>query len=220
MTWTLYGPDALLFQFAEDVGDTAFDRGRAIVAELEKRPPAGMLEFVPGFTTVLIEFDGKQEINLKKIAGELAAQLESAAMIDIPIASVKEIQIAWDGPDLARVAQVNRLRIDDVKEIFLAKIYRVYLLGFSPGFPYLGDLDRRLHTPRLAAPRPRVSAGSIAIGGEHTGIYTVESPGGWNIIGHTRTKIFDLERTKAGQDEIASFFLKHGDQVKFIPTPD
>jgi KipI family sensor histidine kinase inhibitor len=91
------------------------------------------------------------------------------------------------------------------------------MLGFSPGFPYLGDLDPRLHTPRLASPRAKVRAGSVAIGGEHTGIYTVESPGGWNIIGHTPLKIFDPARGASERNERAMFFLKHGDRVKFVP---
>jgi inhibitor of KinA len=91
------------------------------------------------------------------------------------------------------------------------------MIGFEPGFPYLGDLDARLHMPRLAAPRSKVRAGSVAIEGEHTGIYTIENPGGWNIIGHTPVKIFDRSRgTPNGPDE-DMFLLKAGDRVKFLP---
>ena len=85
------------------------------------------------------------------------------------------------------------------------------MLGFAPGFPYLGGLNPRLHTPRLAAPRARVPAGAVAIGGEHTGIYSVESPGGWNIIGHTSVKLFDPTRKNE-----AMFRLRPGDRVKFV----
>ena len=91
------------------------------------------------------------------------------------------------------------------------------MLGFSPGFPYMGDLDPRLHTPRLASPRTKVRPGSVAIGGEHTGIYTVESAGGWNIIGHTSVKIFDPTRAAADGRDKAMFFLSPGDRVKFVP---
>ena len=83
---------------------------------------------------------------------------------------------------------------DAVCKLHCAPVYTVYMLGFSPGFPYLGVLDPRLHTPRRASPRSKVLAGSVAIGGEHTGIYTVDSPGGWNILGHTPVKIFDPSR--------------------------
>ena len=108
------------------------------------------------------------------------------------------------------------MTVEQVCELHSAPVYRVYMLGFSPGFPYLGDLDPRLHTPRLASPRAKVRAGSVAIGGEHTGVYTVDSPGGWNIIGHTPLKIFDpLRGDPNGQDE-AMFWLKPGDRVKFV----
>jgi KipI family sensor histidine kinase inhibitor len=90
------------------------------------------------------------------------------------------------------------------------------MLGFSPGFPYLGELDPRLHTPRLASPRVNVRAGSVAIGGGHTGIYTVDSPGGWNIIGHTPLKIFDPVRGEPNGPDDAMFWLKPGDRVKFV----
>ena len=86
------------------------------------------------------------------------------------------------------------------------------MLGFSPGFPYLGDLDSRLHTPRLASPRTHVAAGSVAIGGSHTGIYSVDGPGGWNIIGHTNLKPFNSAR-----DGAEMFFLRQGDRVRFVP---
>lgn len=218
MKWTPYGTDALLFQFADQLGETAFAKGRAIVAELENHPPPGLTEFVPAFTSVLIEFDPVQISDPVLIAPELAARLEAAALTEIPPAPVKEIPVVYDGPDLARVAQLNRLSIDDVRELHSAPIYKVYMLGFSPGFPYLGDLDPRLHTPRLASPRTRVAAGSVAIGGEHTGIYSVESPGGWNIIGHTPVKIFDPVRAKAEEKDEAMFYLRHGDRVRFVPV--
>jgi KipI family sensor histidine kinase inhibitor len=93
----------------------------------------------------------------------------------------------------------------------------VHLLGFSPGFPYLGDLHHKLYTPRLVSPRARVPAGSVAVGGRHTGIYTVESPGGWNLIGRTQVPVFNANSRTTGAEEDA-FLLKPGDQVKFVPT--
>lgn len=217
MKWFLYGPDALLFQFADHVGDDAFARGRAIVADLENDPPPGLTEFVPAFTSILLEFDLNQVPDPKQIAPELAARLETSAALELPPAPVKEIPVVYDGPDLERVAQTNHLTIDDVRNLHSAPVYKVYMLGFSPGFPYLGDLDPSLHTSRLPSPRTRVPAGSVAIGGEHSGIYTVDSPGGWNIIGHTPLKIFDLSRANDGEDEEAMFYLRHGDRVRFVP---
>ena len=218
MKWTLYGPDALLFQFADRVGDAAFAKGRAIVTELENHPPAGVREFVPAFTSVLLEFDPEQIPDLRRIAPELAARLDAASNLEIPPSPIKEIPVVYDGPDLERVARTNQLTAKEITELHSTPVYMVYALGFSPGFPYLGDLDPRLHTPRLPSPRTRVPAGSVAIGGEHTGIYTVDSPGGWNIIGHTPLKVFDLNRAKASQRDEAMFYLRHGDRVRFVPA--
>jgi inhibitor of KinA len=195
-----YGPNAVLITFADKLGDEAFARGRALAQALERHPPPGLVEYVPAFTTMLLEFE--REIP------DLSF-LEQITTTDLPPASIKEIPVTYSGPDLQRVADHNQLTVGEICERHAAVIYKVYMLGFSPGFPYLGDLDPRLHTPRLANPRTRVPAGSVAIGGQHTGIYPSETPGGWNIIGHTSVKLFDSERM--------TFFLEAGDRVKFVP---
>ena|SRR2546422_1556188 len=217
MRWIPYGPNALLLQFADRVGDEAFEQSRAIAAELERHPPAGLVEFVPAFTTILLEFDPMVVPDPTQVADKLLAHLEKAAKTAVPPGPVKEIPIRYDGEDLATLAKSKQLPVDTVCELHRAPVYKVYMLGFSPGFPYLGDLDHRLHTPRLASPRPKVRAGSVAIGGEHTGIYSVDNPGGWNIIGHTPLKIFDMTRGAPNGPDQAMFLLKPGDRVKFVP---
>lgn len=209
MNWARYGPQAVVFRFAERVGDEAFAKGRAIAAELERRPPPGMIEFVPSFTTVLVTFAGEQQA--LAAAPELARRLDGCSAPKGSVPQMKEIPVIYDGPDLGRVAEGHGLTIGQVAELHSKPTYKVYLLGFSPGFPYLGDLDSRLHTPRLTSPRPRVSAGSVAIGGSHTGVYSVDGPGGWNIIGRTTVKLFD-----AGKDGREMFFLQPGDLVRFV----
>jgi KipI family sensor histidine kinase inhibitor len=205
-----YGPTALLFSFAEHVGDEAFAKGSAIALELERNPPAGMVEFVSGFTTVLVIFEDREQ--RARIADELLRKLQSCVAPVAQPPPAKEMLVVYDGPDLPRVAEAHHLTIPEVPELHAAATYKVYMLGFSPGFPYLGDLDPRLHTPRLASPRTRVPAGSIAIGGSHTGIYPVEGPGGWNIIGHTNVQLFDAKREGAEM-----FLLRQGDRVRFVP---
>ena len=212
MQWQLYGPHALLVRFATRPGEDAFARGCAIASHLTRNAPRGMTEFVSGFTTVLIEFDPYEVANPADIAPALLAELDGAANERLPPGPIKEIPIAYDGPDLDKVAAANGLSTAEVRAFHAHTVYKVYFLGFAPGFPYLGDLDSRLHTPRLASPRVRVPAGSVAIGGEHTGIYTVDSPGGWNIIGHTHIRIFDSSQP----DERAQFRLQAGDRVKFV----
>ena len=214
MKWIPYGPNAWLLRFAERLGEEAFAHGRAIAAELERRPPPGLVEFVPAFTSVLLEFDPRS-VTDPDLAG-LAAQLAKAMGSKVRPAPLKEIPVVYDGPDLERVAKAHGLKIDQVGKLHSAPVYKVYMLGFSPGFPYLGELDKRLHTPRLSSPRARVPAGSVAIGGEHTGIYPTESPGGWNLIGRTTVKLFDTAGAHTPQEDAAMFFLKAGDRVKFV----
>jgi KipI family sensor histidine kinase inhibitor len=132
----------------------------------------------------------------------------------LPPAETKVIPVKYDGPDLGVVAERAGLSVAETVEVHAAPEYRVYALGFSPGFPYLGDLDPRLHTPRRATPRARVSAGSVAIGGSHTGIYPTAGPGGWNLIGRTDAVLFD-PRGSAGRQ----FLLRCGDRVRFQIAP-
>ncbi len=219
MKWISYGPDAWLLRFADVLGPDAFSRGRAIAGELERNPPPGLREYVPGFTTVLLEFEPGAVRDVERDLGRLTARLRRATPPDPRQAVIKEIPVVYDGPDLPRVAAAHGLTEAEVIRRHSSRIYHVYLLGFSPGFPYLGELDPSLHTPRLPMPRPRVAAGSVAIGGEHTGIYSVDSPGGWNIIGRTSVRVFDPVRGVRGH-EAAMFHLQAGNQVRFVPETD
>jgi inhibitor of KinA len=210
MQWQFYGPNAVLVQFADDVGEEAFQRGRSIALELEQRPPPGLVEFVPAFTTVLLEFD-QQTSNITEFVQDLIDRLQQAASRALPPAKLHLIPVVYDGEDLARVAQAHGLSLEEVCVLHSEPIYNVCFLGFAPGFPYLAPLNPRLHTDRLSSPRTRVHAGSVAIGGQHTGIYPVETAAGWNIIGHTSVELFDPTA-----DEVEMFFLRAGDRVQFV----
>lgn len=216
MDWTPYGPYAALVRFADQPGDEAFARAVAIRSALERNPPEGLLEFVPAATTVLLEFNAREVPNLADAMPDILEQIQMGAALALPPAEVKEIPVTYDGQDLERVARAHDLTTAEVCQLHAEPVYKVHLLGFAPGFPYLDGLDPRLHTPRLATPRTRVPAGSVAIGGGHAGIYTVDTPGGWNIIGHTTAKIFDPARRSPDGGEEAMFLLKQGDRVKFV----
>jgi len=218
MQWRFYGPDAVLIRFAERVGDEAFERSRALIAQLESNPPPGLIEFLPAFTTLLLEFDPALAPDLKEIVSGWINRFGALAAHPLPQAKLHEIPVVYDGPDLDRVAEAHKLSVEEVCRLHSEPVYKVYFLGFAPGFPYLGDLDPRLHTPRLAVPRTRIPVGSVAIGGEHTGIYPVESPGGWNIIGHTAVALFDPSRRVSEHGEAGAFLLRAGDRVKFLPA--
>ncbi|WP_288443556.1 5-oxoprolinase subunit PxpB [uncultured Pantoea sp.] len=114
------------------------------------------------------------------------------------------------GPDLAEVARAAELTSQQVVELHSSADYVVYFIGFQPGFPYLGGLDERLHTPRRAEPRLVVPGGSVGIGGSQTGIYPLAAPGGWQLIGHTPLSLFDPQQQPPT-------LLRPGDSVRFVP---
>lgn len=220
MKWIPYGPHALLIEFAESVGDEAFDLGRAIVEELDRQPPRDMAEVVPSFTRVLVRFHPGAGVDPVARADELVSRLRGVPAKPAETTEVKEIPAVYDGPDLAALAEAHGLSTTEVIELHSRPVYKVYLLGFAPGFPYLGELDPRLHTPRKPAPRTLVPAGSIAIGGEHTGIYPADGPGGWHLIGRTTTRLFDDRVEGRFADERERFFLRPGDRVRFVPVAE
>lgn len=212
MKWIPYGENAILVQFAEKPDEWAHRKCRSLVRALEEAAPPTVGEFVPGYTSLLVEFDLRKEEKLSEAADELMVLLRRAISRKVPPGPIKEIPVFYDGIDLERVARHNKITVEQVIKYHSAPVYKVYLLGFAPGFPYLGELHHKLITPRLERPRPRVEPGSVAVGGHQTGVYTVATPGGWNIIGRTEIQIFDAE-----QPNEDAFFLKQGDRVRFAP---
>jgi inhibitor of KinA len=168
----------------------------------------GILGTVPAYASLLCRYDpsvlqgSKLEDKIRSLEISLQPSELSGEVSDIPT--------VYDGPDLAAVAENISLSPDEVVELHAAREYLVYCIGFAPGFTYCGALDVRLSVPRKASPRARVAAGSVAIAGRQTGIYAVDSPGGWNILGRTELQLFD-----ASQRMPARF--KPGDRVRFVP---
>lgn len=170
----------------------------------------GVVEWVPAYDSITIYYQPKK-IRYRELCRELdhvfRIELEEknigTRLITIPVVYGGEY-----GPDLKRVAAVNELSEDGVIALHTQNTYLVYMLGFLPGFPYLGGLDKRIATPRLEAPREKTSAGSVGIAHEQTGVYSLESPGGWNIIGKTPMKLFDFQKEDA-------FLFRPGDKVQF-----
>ena len=129
---------------------------------------------------------------------------------------VFEIPVCYGGqygPDLANIAEHAGLTEEEVVKIHSSKDYLIYMLGFLPGFCYLGGLDERIHTPRLANPRLKINAGSVGIGGSQTGIYPLDSPGGWQLMGMTPVKTYDPDRE-------VPILLSAGDYIRFIPVDE
>lgn len=182
---------------------------------MEQNAPVGLVEMTPGFTSLLLEFKPRYRPDPAALLREIRQAPLRAPEVDSRNRPT-EIPVVYDGPDLGRVAQGTGLNVSEVVRLHAGTTYLVQILGFAPGFPYLSGLDRRLHVPRLATPRPRIPAGSVAIGGEHTGIYPVATAGGWNLLGRTSFSLMDP--ALAAQGLATAFRLKPGDWVRFIPV--
>jgi KipI family sensor histidine kinase inhibitor len=178
---------------------------------LRKLDREGVNSIIPTYCSVLIEYDPLvlEFENLLEYINEI---LNSNNEVESELGRTFNIPVLYGyekGPDLLEVAKINNMSVEEVITIHTSEVYKVYMIGFNPGYPYLGGLDKRIATPRLDEPRVRVPAGSVAIGGEQTGIYSTDSPGGWRLIGHTPIPLFDPTSNEP-------VLLKAGDNVKFI----
>lgn len=203
--------DALLLRFGGVIDISINARVHAAVLHLRNRWPA--LECVPAYASLLLRFDPAmwQQIDGRSPHQQLGdAVIEALANLSLAPSDspLIEIPACYDGPDLAPVATLTGLSIDEVVARHCAAEYRVAMLGFAPGFPYLLGLDPALAVPRRTDPRQRVPAGSVAIGGNQTGIYPDELPGGWQLIGRTPLRLFDVNAA-------APSLLAAGDRVRF-----
>jgi KipI family sensor histidine kinase inhibitor len=207
--WRRFGPQAVEFYPAPNQDPQHVSAAlRHATNQLRATPPSGLLETTSGYQTLLCEFQTRQ---IDAGVTEHILSLLTAPQ-DPATGRLVEIPVHYTGPDIDRVANHTGLTPKEIIQRHSEREYIVVILGFSPGFPYLAELDPALATPRLPSPRPRVPAGSVGIGGSQTGVYTVPSPGGWNLIGHTTTELFDPE----GSDETA-FLLRPGDRIRFVP---
>ena len=207
------GDSALFCRFSKNI-DLVVNRKVMLLAEsLEREKVEGVIELMPSYSGIMIyfnpirtSFSALKDILLEKISRIDTITLDKeTSLISLPVCY--EIEF---GPDLPVVAEKNKLSINEVIEIHSSPMYRIYMLGFTPGFPYLGGMDDRIITPRKSEPRLKIEAGSVGIAGSQTGIYPLESPGGWQIIGKTPLKLFDTHQNPAS-------LLKAGMHIKFQP---
>lgn len=214
------GDRALVITFGDSADERTRLAVRACFERLRARPPQGTHDIVPGFTTVTVHYDPAtvQRAGARAFDVAVAAvrdALANHAAVDAALCRVIEIPVCYDAsvaPDLGDLAAHAGINPEQVAELHAAPEYVVHMIGFLPGFPYLGGLDRRLEMSRRATPRTRVPAGSVAIGGAHTGVYTIDSPGGWHLIGRTPLRLFDVEHDPPAM-------LCIGDRVRFRPIP-
>jgi len=216
------GDCGILIRLGERIDEEVHQQVAALSAHLDEHRFPGMLEQVPAFTSVAVYYDpvavsrqplegGAPASPYARACARLTELLSGAPVTRPPHPRLIEIPACYGGslgPDLAFVAEHNGLTGDEVVRIHLECEYRVHMIGFAPGFPYLGGMSDRIAAPRRASPRVAVPAGSVGIAGAQTGVYPVETPGGWQLIGRTPLTLF-----RPGDDPPT--LLRMGDHVRF-----
>ena len=203
------GDRALLVTISSVIEPAVLAQVLSLDRALQERRPHGLISTLTAYGSLLCHYDpavtdaARLEASILQLEGHVDAAMALGAVVEVPT--------RYDGPDLASVALATNLTPAAVIEMHAEREYLVYCVGFAPGFTYCGALPDQLSVPRLASPRLRVSAGSIGIAGRQTGIYAVESPGGWNLIGRTALRLFD----PAADPPVR---VKPGDRLRFIPT--
>jgi inhibitor of KinA len=206
----LAGDRGLLAEFGASIDPKINQKVRQIFLSLEKTPIDGVVEIIPTYRSILIFYNPSLS-NPERLKQEIVDRENSLDKWEIPPPETIEIPVCYGdnfGPDLAFVAQHNNLTPEEVIQIHTSGTYLIYMLGFTPGFPFLGGLSEKLFTPRLENPRQLVPAGSVGIANNQTGIYSIDSPGGWQLIGKTPIKLYD----PTGAPPI---LLKAGNYLKF-----
>jgi inhibitor of KinA len=206
------GDRAVVVELGDRIAEETFDRVQTLSRCLAQTPIPAMVEYVPAYTTVTIYYDPLCATYADMCLAIEQLILEANASAPI-VARTVEIPVCYGGEfgtDLASVAAHCKLTGDEVIAIHCDATYRVHMLGFAPGFPYLSGMSERIATPRHATPRLKVPAGSVGIAGSQTGVYPLETPGGWQIIGRTPLALFRPAETPPT-------LLSPGDLVRFRP---
>lgn len=209
------GEQGLTVEFGESIDLRTNELVLSFAAAVERATIPGVMEVVPTYRSATIYFNPLLADRARLTERVYAVLAETTPEPSRP-STTHRIPVFYGGdagPDLTEVAGRARLAPAEVITLHASVIYRVYMLGFSPGFPYLGTVPDRIAAPRLPTPRKLVTEGSVGIAGAQTGIYPQASPGGWRIIGRTPVRLFTVARPKP-------FLLAPGDQVQFVPIDE
>ena len=210
------GDRAISIDFGQVIDPTINRHIRQTIERIKALQLEGIIELVPTYCALLVEYDAML-YSYSEICNIIEPTLEEG-MTDTTneLVTVVEVPTVYGGefgPDLSFVASHNHLSEDEVISIHSGTDYLVYMLGFIPGFTYLGGMDPRIATPRLSSPRTLIPAGSVGIAGEQTGTYPSDSPGGWQIIGRTPVTMYDMSKAQAA-------LLNAGDYVRYVPIDE
>lgn len=206
------GEQGIVVEFGSAIDPDINRRVHQLSRELDGKKSLGIIEAVPTYRSLLVYFDPLR-ISRETLTQEIQQLIQSQGNCQIKAAEARVISIpvcygGEFGEDLPFVAKHNNLTEQEVIDIHTSVPYLVYMLGFTPGFPYLGGMSEKIATPRLEKPRTKIPAGSVGIAGSQTGFYPIESPGGWQLIGRTPVKAFDPAAANP-------FLFAAGDYLKF-----
>nr|WP_275444500.1 5-oxoprolinase subunit PxpB [Paenibacillus sp. ACRRX] len=210
------GDAAIVVEFDSVIGPASHEKVRLLSTYLDFHSFKGMVEYVPAFTTVTVFYNplvlryAEAQAKLEEAVWQAKGmQLEQTARnVEIPVCYGGEY-----GPDLEDVARHNQLTADEVVHIHSNAEYLVYMIGFAPGFPYLGGMSERIAAPRRPSPRLVIPVGTVGIAGMQTGVYPIGTPGGWQLIGRTPEPLFR-------PDMKPPTLLRAGDKVRFLPITE
>lgn len=217
---------SILIYFGDTINVTTHEKIQAAMSILRERHIEGIVEIIAGYTNICIHFNpfliqatvykcaGNHIV--EKVISYITKILATASIGERKPSRLIEIPVQYGGeagPDLAEVAAYHQLTPQQVIDIHTSKEYIVYMLGFAPGFPFLGGLDERIATPRKATPRLKIDAGAVGIAGAQTGVYPLATPGGWQIIGRTTMDLFLPHQTPPT-------LLQAGDRIRFVAVKE
>ena len=204
------GDSSVCVEFGNEISPDINRKIRAFKIAVEKSGIPGIVETVPTYRSLLVHYK-PEVIGYKAITEKFKSLMGTLDNIEIPPPTVIEIPVLYGGemgPDIENVASHNGKTVEEVIKIHTSQEYLIYMIGFIAGFPYLGGMSKEIATPRLKEPRVKIDGGSVGIAGEQTGIYPLDSPGGWQLIGRTPFKLYDAEREKP-------LLLEAGQYIKF-----
>lgn len=212
------GDRALTFEFSQSIDENINKKIIIFFHHLKNKKIFGIIDIIPAYSSISVLYDistirKKYDSAFLFIKNEIENEIKNCDWDKKLSYNKIEIPVCYDlslGIDLEEVAQQKNISVDEIIQLHCNKIYRVYMIGFLPGFAYMGSVDEKIITHRKQQPKLKVLAGSVGIAGEQTGIYPFDSPGGWNIIGQTPYQLFNAKK----QNPV---LLDVGDEIKFIP---
>lgn len=209
------GDKSLVVEFGNSISPEINAKIRSMVQALDKQKISGINEIIPTYRSILVLYDPLiiEFNNLVDKLKTIESSLKDSNESQIRIIELPTVYGGEYGPDIEFVAKHNNLSKQEVIDIHTSRDYLVYMLGFTPGFSYLGGMSEKIETPRLQTPRTKIPAGSTGIAGKQTGIYPIDSPGGWQLIGRTPVKLYTPL-------EDPPVLLNAGDYVRFVPVEE